>query len=241
MQGFRHRRSRYHGVRRVARRRRVFGAIKVAAAGALALIPAACANNDAEVLAGAHDRVDLTTPSTTTGRTTGTTTVTVPARGGTTTTTVAVSNNALPAGAALNVDFTYTAAPFGVPKNPYVAVWVEDANGNLVKTISLWYEQGRGQRWLTDLRAWFAKSGGAVPAVGTGASHPAGSYTVAWDGLDAMGGPAPKGNYTIWVEAAREKGPYEVTSGAFTATGKAVSVTIPDNGELTALSASTAT
>ncbi len=224
---------------RAAKRTRVTGAAKVAALGALALVPAACGNNDAEVLAQAHDRVDLSTSSTTAGRTTGTTTVTVPAKGGTTTTTVVVSNNALPTGASLNVDFTYTAAPVGVPKNPYVAVWVEDGAGNLVKTVSLWYEQGRGQRWLMDLRAWFAKSGGAAPATGTGASHPAGSYTVAWDGTDASGAPAPKGTYTIWVEAAREKGPYEVTSGAFTATGKPVTIAIPDNGELTALSAST--
>lgn len=215
------------------------GSAKVAALGALALVPVACGNDDARVLSQAHDRVDLATPSTSAGRTPGPTTVTVPARGGTTATTVVVSNTALPVGANLNVDFTYTAAPVGVPKSPYIAVWVEDANGALVKTVSLWYEQGRGQRWLSDLRAWFAKSGGVPPAVGTGASHPAGSYTVAWDGTDASGGPAPKGTYTVWVEAAREKGPYEVTSGAFTATGRAVTVTIPDNGELTGLSAST--
>lgn len=235
-----YRRSRHRRAARAAR-----NAARVAAVGGLALVPLACGNDDAQILSGARDRVDpvpaSTVPATaapsataTTGaRTTATTT---PARGATTVTT---SPTALPTGAALNVTFTYAMAGSGVPKNPYIAVWVENSSGQLVKTVSLWYQQGRGSQWLRDLRAWFTKSGGQLPAVGTGASRSPGQYTVSWDGTDVNGAPVPKGDYTIWVEAAREKGPYQTTSGAVRAVGTPISVVLPDNGELTGLSAST--
>ncbi|MBM3692622.1 MAG: DUF2271 domain-containing protein [Actinobacteria bacterium] len=230
-----YRRSRHRRVTREAAR----NAARVAAVGGLALVPLACANNDAEILSGARDRVDPTSVGTTTPSATATaapSATTTPARGSTTTTTTPY---ALPAGTALNVTFTHAMAGSGVPKNPYIAVWVENSSGQLVKTVSLWYQQGRGSQWLRDLRAWFTKSGGQLPAVGAGASRSPGQYTVSWDGTDANGAPVPKGDYTIWVEAAREKGPYQTTSGAIRAVGTPISVVLPSNGELTGLSAST--
>ena len=39
---------------------------------------------------------------------------------------------------------------------PFVAVWIEDANGNSVRTLCLWVQQtGRGPRWIPDLRRWY--------------------------------------------------------------------------------------
>ena len=232
-----YRRSRHRRRARAAAR----NAARVAAVGGLALVPLACGNNDAEILSGARDRVDPTTVSTAAPSATATTaprtsTTTTPGRGATTATT---SPYALPTGSPLNITFTYAMAGSGVPKNPYVAVWVENSSGQLVKTVSLWYQQGRGTQWLRDLRAWFTKSGGQIPTVGTGASRSPGQYTVSWDGTDANGVPVAMGDYTIWVEAARERGPYQTTSGLVRAVGTPISVVLPDNGELTGLSAST--
>ena len=37
---------------------------------------------------------------------------------------------------------------------PYVAVWIEDKDGYSVRTLALWYQLGRGVRWLRNLRRW---------------------------------------------------------------------------------------
>jgi len=40
---------------------------------------------------------------------------------------------------------------------PYVAVWVEDANGRPVRTLSVWVNtSGRGPRYIRELRRWFS-------------------------------------------------------------------------------------
>jgi len=119
-------------------------------------------------------------------------------------------------------------------------VWVEDASGNLVKTISLWFEQGKGARWLNDLRSWSSASGGEIDATASGSTRSAGSYSVAWNGQGANGAPVPAGTYTLFVEAAREKGPYEITSTPITIGKGGFTVALPDNGELSGLSATLA-
>ena len=45
---------------------------------------------------------------------------------------------------------------------PYVAIWIEDANGKAVKTLDVWHQmKGRedGRKWLPDLRGWWRKAG----------------------------------------------------------------------------------
>src|SRR3954469_19100299 len=40
---------------------------------------------------------------------------------------------------------------------PYVVVWVEDANGKPVRTLSAWVNtSGRGPRYIRELRRWFS-------------------------------------------------------------------------------------
>ncbi|MFM7535548.1 MAG: DUF2271 domain-containing protein [Acidimicrobiales bacterium] len=147
------------------------------------------------------------------------------------------ASGTFPAGGQLVVDFTFAVGQPGRQiRNPYVAVWVEDQAGNLIQTISLWYQQGKGQKWLSDLRSWYSASNGRVP-VTTGATRAPGSFSVAWNGAGADGKPVPAGNYVLFVEAAREHGPYEITSAPITIGPAGFTIPLTDKGELTKLSA----
>lgn len=131
----------------------------------------------------------------------------------------------------LTVAFEFAATGGRRFHNPYIAAWIEDANGELVQTLALWFEQSRhGRRWLDDLRRWYPASGGDTSV--SGATRTPGSYTLAWDGASAGGSPAPVGNYTVLVEAAREHGPYSLISADFEWCSSEVSATLSSDGEL---------
>lgn len=228
---------------------------RLVGAGVLVVVPAACgASDDAGVFAGVADTAPLDQPASSADTTTATTTPTSTLTSTTTPTTATTpatsapatsaptTNGTFPAGGEVAVDFTYAAdASTGQVRNPYVAVWVEDAEGNYVTTIAVWYEQsGKGTRWLSDLRSWMSASNGDVSTSSTGATRSPGSYSVVWDGTDLDGNPVAQGDYVIFVEAAREHGPYEITSATITIGDSGTSVTLPDNGELSSLTATLA-
>lgn len=98
-------------------------------------------------------------------------------------------------------------------RRPYVAVWVEDEAGEPVRTLCLWIQR---ERWLRDLRRWHRYHGSdreLIDAV-TRATRNPGRYDLVWDGCDDAGRVLPLGRYTVFIEAAREHGSYQVTSGA---------------------------
>lgn len=110
------------------------------------------------------------------------------------------------------VAFKYVAAAsVGRMPNPYVAVWIENAAGAAVRSISLNYQAGRGDRYLPDLTRWFrtAKATAAVETISSATRVP-GAYKIVWDGMDDKHAPVPQGDYFVCVEAARERGPYEL-------------------------------
>lgn len=151
----------------------------------------------------------------------------------------------VPDGAEAVVLFTYTAGATGggrgpgggrggVARNPYIAVWVEDADGALLQTIAVWHLQGGQDRWLAELRRWYQVSGG--DDTGSSATRPAGRYDLLWDlgsGSTRLG----QGRYWVCIEASREHGPYslireeielgdqEITHG-FTPAGEITSATL---------------
>lgn len=61
-----------------------------------------------------------------------------------------------------------------------------------------------------------------------------------WDGTDLDGNAVPEGEYTLFVESAREHGPYSITSGQVLVGSQGSSVTLTDDGELSALTATVA-
>jgi hypothetical protein len=233
---------------------------RAAAISAVALFPlAACGDDDAQVFsassvtvsnpatvpttAGGSPAAPVTTAPVTTApvRSTAPTATTATSKATTPPTTAPVAapaSGTFPAGGQLVVDFTFAVTQPGRQiRNPYVAVWVEDPAGKLVQTIGLWYMQGqKGQKWLSDLRGWYSASNGRMP-VTTGATRVPGAYSVAWNGTGSDGKPVPAGNYVLFVEAAREHGPYEITSAPITIGAAGFTVPLADNGELIKLSA----
>ena len=101
---------------------------------------------------------------------------------------------------------------------PYVAVWIEDANGKPVRTLSLWVQTvKRGPKWIPDLRQWYrdeqarkAKAGGDLIATISEPTRAPGRYALAWDGRDDAGKLVSQGDFTVNIEAAREHGTYQI-------------------------------
>lgn len=209
--------------------------VRGALAGVAVALPllAACGTNDADALTGASGQAAASSEVAGDDLASTTTAVTTAVKNASTSESGAV----FPVGAELVVDFTYTSSSNGRTRNPYIAVWVEDADGNLVDTISLWYKQGKGDKWLDDLRSWYAASDAGADVSMSGATRVAGSYTVAWDGTDLDGNPVARGDYTLYIESAREDGPHELTSASFTVADAAFTLSLTDQGELTGASA----
>lgn len=142
----------------------------------------------------------------------------------------------LPGGATVTTAFTYAMSGGGVAKNPYIAVWVETAAGEFVDTVSLWYQGGRGEKYLSDMRAWNSASGGGADRSMSSATRTPGSYTVVWDGNDASGRRVAEGEYVICIECAREKGPYAVATVPIGLGAEALRVDGTAKGELSKIS-----
>jgi hypothetical protein len=124
--------------------------------------------------------------------------------------------------------------------NPFVAVWVEDSSNIAVRVVHLEYQLGRGTRWLNDLVRW-ERADQTLVALGiqssadttTNATRIPGTYAVVWDGKDADGKYVAAGTYNVYVEAAREKGPYQFVKHTINITGEAFSEKATASGELT--------
>lgn len=237
----------------VSRRRFLQGSLLV---GAVALVPGiACSDeaDDAKALqAGGASTTVATAPAATDPATTDAATTgagTVPAETAAEATTApptasppTASGDPLPAGAQVQVAFTY-AAEGGRVRNPYIAVWIETADGDLVQTLSLWYNPREG-KYVSHLKRWYnAESslldGGGADNTGaiSGATRAAGDFQLVWDGTDVAGSAVGQGDYVVCIEAAREHGPYSLTTGTLQVGTAPVTVELPDNGELSAASA----
>jgi hypothetical protein len=144
------------------------------------------------------------------------------------------SGAALPASAQLAVTFTYApTASGGRVNNPYIAAWVEDADSTLVKTLAVWYKQGRDARYLADLTSWSATddSSSDVSTV-SGATRTPGDYRLLWDGTDVDGVRAPLGEYVVAIESAREHGPHSLVRQSITLGDRPFHTALADDGEL---------
>ncbi|MBU3020555.1 DUF2271 domain-containing protein [Aestuariibacter sp. A3R04] len=99
---------------------------------------------------------------------------------------------------------------------PYVAVWLADSKEKRVKDLAVWYdinmENGKGEKWLKDMRLWWRRSGRSaeMPIDGvSGATRRPGEHKI---NLEGQFEGIAAGSYTLYVEAARELGGREVLS-----------------------------
>ncbi|MCB0972588.1 MAG: DUF2271 domain-containing protein [Acidimicrobiales bacterium] len=215
-------------LRYVAVSRRAWLARGASAATAAAILGlAACGNSDAGTLADAQSTTTAAAASD------ASTTTSAAAADEATTTSEAATGEALTG--EVVVDLTYSSDGGGQVHNPYLAVWVEDADGNLVTTLAVWYEQSdKGSRWLNDLSAWVAADGSSetLQAV-SGATRTAGDQSLIWDLTDLDGDPVPAGTYVINIESAREHGPHSLISQEVVLDSSSTTVSLDPDGELT--------
>src|SRR6516162_8696328 len=131
---------------------------------------------------------------------------------------------AWPASFQLTVLLTLT---FGrSSKRPYVAVWVEDSSGKLVRMLALW---GTKSKYYPELSTiWGLTHGIFSPFRSvTRATRPAGQYQLLWQGLDENNKPVPPGAYRITVETNQEHGTYAKESGTIVIGNGPASITLP--------------
>jgi FAD:protein FMN transferase len=124
-------------------------------------------------------------------------------------------------------------------RRPYVAVWIEDAERNSVRTIALWTQK---PRYIPELRQWYrddqvrGRAGGSdLWRTVTSATRPPGSYTLTWDGKDDEGKLVKAGKYSVCVEAAREHGGYDIQRKELDFDSKPQQESLPAGGELGAV------
>ncbi len=127
-------------------------------------------------------------------------------------------------------------------RRPYVAVWVEDHEGFPVKTLSLFLMTNNpGPRWHRDLRRWYSSEQmralvdktKLIGVISKPTRNP-GEYHVEWDGTDDNGKPLSDGKYTLYIEAAREHGSYQLIKHPFEIGGEAFTKELKGNVEIKA-------
>ncbi len=125
---------------------------------------------------------------------------------------------------------------YGNAHRPYLAIWVEDEAKKPVRTIALWFNK---DRYLPEMRAWYrvAESRASKDAYSfahsiASATRSPGRYTFNWDGKDDAGKPAAAGKYTVFIEAAREHGTYQLMRQQMDCSGTAAKVDLKGNTEI---------
>lgn len=118
-------------------------------------------------------------------------------------------------------------------KNPYVVVWIENAAGAPVRSISLNYQAGRGGQYLRGLTRWSrtAQASASVANISSATKVP-GAYKIMWDGNDDKKAPVAQGDYFVCIEAAREHGPYEIVREQISIGAEPFVKTLAAKGEL---------
>ena len=139
-------------------------------------------------------------------------------------------------------DGTEFAVSFEIPEHnvadyerPYVAVWIADAERNLVRILML---AGEEARWMEENYYWhrrFGRKAGSLVDAVSGPTRRPGEYTLKWDGLNDDGEPVPEGEYTLHLEAAREHGGHQHERLSFTLSDQAIAEKLEAGEELGAI------
>ena len=118
---------------------------------------------------------------------------------------------------AVSFEINRPEADGGRYRRPYVAVWVENKEEFPVRNLALWVSQGGAGpfQWVPDMKRWYLGDKARkkvdkrdMVLTISRPTRPPGQYSVVWDGKDDRGKPLPKGDYTVYIDAAREHGTY---------------------------------
>ncbi len=139
-----------------------------------------------------------------------------------------------PSGFAMTISLTLPSIKARNYKRPYVAVWIEDGAGRIVRTVELW---GKKPKYVKDLPGWWKASGRSedlVQAISRATRSP-GRYRLVWDGKDNEGSQVSPGEYVVCAEVAREHGGHELLRGTIDCRGKPVHLSLKPRVEFAAV------
>ncbi len=138
--------------------------------------------------------------------------------------------NAWPEGYQVNFAITLPTIVAKKYRRPYLALWLENAEGKPVRTVTVW---GNNPRWISTLPQWwrFARNETGLVRSVSRATRVPGKYTVVWDGKDDKGIALPQGTYTVWVEVHREHGKLVRQKGKLVCGPEPASITLAANAE----------
>jgi len=129
-----------------------------------------------------------------------------------------------PAGYEVAISLTLTTPDPRLDRS-YVAFWVEDPSGKLVRAIVLWGNKAEYHHEMTGF--WKITRGDKDLLYKlTRATRAPGSYRVVWNGLDDEGKSVPRGTYRIVIETNRYHGEYAKASGNIACEGEPGSITL---------------
>jgi FAD:protein FMN transferase len=142
----------------------------------------------------------------------------------------------------LGINFEVNQAISRVHK-PYVAVSIEDSRGDPVRTVSLWVDRNKGERWISELHRWVRNererqraNGGDLIQTVSSATRVAGVYSVIWNGRDDRGQPVDQGEYYVCIECNRQNGTYQLLRAPFTFATTPFFATVKGNYEIIGVS-----
>lgn len=121
------------------------------------------------------------------------------------------------------VEYEIPALTVAAYRRPYAAVWITDADKNLVRQLLV---HGKSLRWLREIPLWWRRYGRRDESMIDGLARPTpapGQHLLVWDGRDDRGRKVGKGQYVMNLEIAREHGERELVSVPFELSGQAFS------------------
>jgi FAD:protein FMN transferase len=122
----------------------------------------------------------------------------------------------------------------GNVNRPYLAIWVEDESMTPVRVLALWYSK---DRYLIEMKAWynvaeaFPDAGNFAHSIASATRSP-GKYTFNWNGKDDSGKLVAPGKYTVYIEAAREHGTYQLMHQEVDCNGQPAKADLKGNVEI---------
>jgi FAD:protein FMN transferase len=120
--------------------------------------------------------------------------------------------------------------PGGKARRPYVAFWIENADGKAVRTVAVW---GNSPKWLNTMSGWWklGKDDKDLCKAVCRATRAPGKYDLVWDGKDDAGKALPQGTYTIKLEVHREHGKDVTQTAKIKCLAEADKATMEKNAE----------
>jgi len=108
---------------------------------------------------------------------------------------------------------------------PYIAVWVENSEGKVVRVMAFWANK---QDYFREMSTFYRAMGRNTNAMYNyaRATRDPGKYFLIWDGMDDQRKPMPLGTYKIVVEADQEHGDYSKQTGTIVCAEQPATLTL---------------